>query len=177
MNCEWLESVKLLIITELIPSLFVRGSSRLRTLVSITNAGEGSITVSCWSGQLYFKLSPSLKFLSSHNSLRNFFSPSRGEIKMFRKFKLKNLSTFLNNSKRKRLCLLASLPLCVLKEPALKPFTNPSWLPPPREALHPSTILTIYSNFSTNLSLILYTLYNYKIFSYLCQISLQFLKI
>ncbi len=30
---------------------------------------------------LYF-LSPSLKFLSSHNSLRNFFSPSRGEIKI-----------------------------------------------------------------------------------------------
>ena len=30
---------------------------------------------------LYF-LYPSLKFLSSHNSLRNFFSPSRGEIKI-----------------------------------------------------------------------------------------------
>ena len=79
-SCEWFVSKKLLMITESLPSLFVRGSSRLRTLVSITNAGEGSITVSCWTGQLYFKLSPSLKFLNSYNSLRNFFSPSRGEI-------------------------------------------------------------------------------------------------
>ncbi len=63
--------------------------------------------------QLFFKLSPSLKFLSSHNSLRNFFSPSRGEIKMFRKFKLKNLSIFLNNSNLKRPYLFASWHLCI----------------------------------------------------------------
>ena len=46
---------------------------------------------------LYF-LYPSLKFLSSHNSLRNFFSPSRGEIKMFRLTKLKISTIFLNKS-------------------------------------------------------------------------------
>ena len=34
--------------------------------------------------QSFIFLYPSLKFLSSHNSLRNFFSPSRGESKMFR---------------------------------------------------------------------------------------------
>ncbi len=58
--------------------------------------------------QIYFKLYPSLKFLSSHNSLRNFFSPSRGEIKMFRLTKLKISTIFLNKPNflnRKRLCL------------------------------------------------------------------------
>ena len=115
-------SGKLLLITESQPSLFVRGSSRLRTPVSITNAGEGSRTVSCWAGQLYFKLYPSLKFLSSFNSLRIFFSPSRGEIKKFRKFKLKNLSIFLNNSNRKRLYLFASSHLCISKQTPPKYF-------------------------------------------------------
>ena len=119
--------LKSLLITESQPSLFVRGSSRLRTPVSITNAGEGSRTVSCWAGQLYFKLYPSLKFLSSFNSLRIFFSPSRGEIKKFRKFKLKNLSIFLNNSNRKRLCLFASLPLDISKHAPPKYFNDLSW--------------------------------------------------
>ena len=82
--------------------------------------------------QLRFKLNPSLKFLSSFNSLRNFFSPSRGEIKKFRKFKLKNLSIFLNNSNRKRFCLFASWHLCFSKQAPPKYFNNSSWLPPPR---------------------------------------------
>ena len=59
---------------------------------------------------LYF-LYPSLKFLSSHNSPRNFFSPSRGESKMFRLTKLKISTIFLNKSNflnRKRLCFFAS---------------------------------------------------------------------
>ena len=59
---------------------------------------------------LYF-LYPSLKFLSSHNSLRNFFSPSRGEIKIFRLTKLKISTIFLNKPNflnRKRLCFFAS---------------------------------------------------------------------
>ena len=42
-----------------------------------------SRTIVARSEYLYF-LYPSLKFLSSHNSLRNFFSPSRGEIKILR---------------------------------------------------------------------------------------------
>ena len=73
---------------------------------------------------LYF-LYPSLKFLSSHNSLRNFFSPSRGEIKMFRLTKLKISTIFLNKSNflnPKRLCLFASsLPSCLA---AKKQSTN-----------------------------------------------------
>ena len=129
---EWFILIKLLVITESLPSLFVRGSSRLRTPVSITNAGEGSRTVSCWAGQLYFKLYPSLKFLSSHNSLRNFFSPSRGEIKMFLLIKPKIFFIFLNNSNRKRLCFFASSHLCVSNQTPPKCFKDLSWLPPPR---------------------------------------------
>ena len=59
---------------------------------------------------LYF-LYPSQKFLSSHNSLRNFFSPSRGESKIFRLTKLKISTIFLNKPNflnRKRLCFFAS---------------------------------------------------------------------
>ena len=78
--------------------------------------------------QLYFKLYPSLKFLSSHNLLRNFFSPSRGEIKMFRKFKLKNLSIFLNNSNLKRLCLFTSSLLCVFASKSHLASSLPSCL-------------------------------------------------
>ena len=62
--------------------------------------------------QLYFKLYPSLKFLSSQNSLRIFFSPSRDEIKMFLLIKSKIFFIFLNNSNRKRLCLFVSSHLC-----------------------------------------------------------------
>ncbi len=56
-------------------------------------------------------LYPSLKFLSSHNSLRNFFSPSRGESRKFRLTKLKISTIFLNKSNfinSNRLCLFAS---------------------------------------------------------------------
>ena len=82
--------------------------------------------------QLRFKLTPSLKFLSSFNSPRNFFSPSRGEIKKFREFKLKNVSIFFNNSNLKRLCLCASSHLCFSKQTPPKCFKDSSWLPPPR---------------------------------------------
>ena len=108
MKREKTVSGKLLLITESQPSLFVRGSSRLRTPVSITNAGEGSKPVSRWASMPNLPL-----LLSSHNSLRNFFSPSRGEIKMFRLTKLKILKNFLFKSNflnLKRLCLLASSP-------------------------------------------------------------------
>ena len=56
--------------------------------------------------QLYFKLNPSLKFLSSFNSPRNFFSSSRGETKMFLLIKPKIFFIFLNNSNRKRFASL-----------------------------------------------------------------------
>ena len=82
--------------------------------------------------QLYFKLYPSLKFLSSFNSLRNFFSPSRGEIKMFLLIKSKIFFIFLNNSNRKRFCLFASWHLCFSKQAPPKYFKYSSWLPPPR---------------------------------------------
>ena len=76
--------------------------------------------------QLYFKLSPSLKFLSSFNSPRNFFSPSRGEIKMFLLIKSKIFFIFLNNSNRKRFCLFASWHLCFSKQAPPKYFNNSS---------------------------------------------------
>ena len=76
--------------------------------------------------QLYFKLNPSLKFLSSFNSPRNFFSPSRGEIKMFLLIKSKIFFIFLNNSNRKRLCLFASWHLCFSKQAPPKYFNNSS---------------------------------------------------
>ena len=98
--------LKSLLITESQPSLFVRGSSRLRTPVSITNAGEGSKPASRWASMPNLPL-----LLSSPNSLRNFFSTSRGEIKLF----------------RKRLCLFASLPLCVSKQTPPKCFNDLSW--------------------------------------------------
>ena len=91
--------------------------------------------------QLYFKLNPSLKFLSSFNSLRNFFSPSRGEIKKFSKFKLKIFSIILNNSNLKRLCLCASSHLGFSKQTPPKCFKDSSWLPPPREKHCCSTVL------------------------------------
>ena len=96
--------------------------------------------------ELYFKLYPSLKFLSSHNSPRNFFSPSRGEIKMFRLIKSKIFFIFLNNSNRKRLCLFASSPLCIFKQRTPKHFTNSSWLPPPRR-LFLNQIFSYFSPF------------------------------
>ena len=78
------------------------------------------------SRQILFKLNPSLKFLSSHNSLRNFFSPSRGEIKMFLLIKPKIFFIFLNNSNRKRLCLFASSHLCFSKQTPPKCFNDSS---------------------------------------------------
>ena len=104
-------SGKLLLITESQPSLFVRGSSRLRTPVSITNAGEGSKPASRWASMPNLPL-----LLSSPNSLRNLISPSKGEIKMFRLIKSKIFFIFLNNSNLKRLCLFASSQLCFSKQ-------------------------------------------------------------
>ena len=78
--------------------------------------------------QLYFKLNPSLKFLSSFNSPRNFFSPSRGEIKMFLLIKSKIFFIFLNNSNRKRLCLFASWHLCVFTSKSRLAASLPSCL-------------------------------------------------
>ena len=81
--------------------------------------------------QLCFKLNPSLKFLSSFNSLRNFFSPSRGEIKMFRLNKLKISTNFLYKSKSpnlKRLCLFASSLLCVFASKSHLASSLPSCL-------------------------------------------------
>ena len=78
-------------------SIYVQGRSRnkvrddrcwwhLENMSSRTEDENKSLIVKLkfWvarSEVLYF-LYPSLKFLSSHNSLRNFFSPSRGEIKI-----------------------------------------------------------------------------------------------
>ena len=81
--------------------------------------------------QLYFKLYPSLKFLSSQNSLRIFFSPSRGEIKMFRLTKLKISTIFLNKPNflnRKRLCLFTSSLLCVFASKSRLAASLPSCL-------------------------------------------------
>ena len=130
MKREKTVSGKLLLITESQPSLFVRGLNFLVSRGELRNSGEGSKPAStfrfsgihrCCFGrsellfqQLCLKLYPSLKFLSSFNSPRNFFSPSRGEIKMFRLIKSKIFFIFLNNSNRKRLCLFASIPLGIL---------------------------------------------------------------
>ena len=111
--------------------------NRLNFLPNIKNLFSG-IHRSCFGRsellyrQLRLKLNPSLKFLSSHNSLRNFFSPSRDEIKMFLLIKPKIFFIFLNNSNRKRFCLFASWHLCFSKQAPPKYFNNSSWLPPPR---------------------------------------------
>ena len=81
--------------------------------------------------QLYFKLYPSLKFLSSHNSLRNFFSPSRGESRKFRLTKLKISTIFLNKSNflnSKRLCIFASSHLFVFTSKSRLAASLPSCL-------------------------------------------------
>ena len=106
---EWFILIKLSVITESQPSLFVRGL--------------------------------------------NFFSLSRGEIKMFLLIKSKIFFIFLNNSNRKRLCLFASkshlassLPSCLAaKNPHLSKRKSVGALPPPRRLF--SIFLTYYSPF------------------------------
>ena len=162
------------------------------TKSAITNVGwikRHVIAHSVARSEVLYFLYPSLKFLSSQNLPRNFFSPSRGESKMFRLTKLKISTIFLNKSNflnHKRLCFFASshlfvftsksrlassLPSCLAaKNPHLSKRNSVDALPPPRRQVlaqiqyFSALLLTSYTNFIIFFRV--FQLYNKFLFNY-----------